>query len=58
MRRYLDEDWDTQLDNEERERLRTEEAKPAPDQRRQKAKDWGRAMFKYHKQKRRERPST
>lgn len=57
MRRYLDEDWNE--DREERERAeerkgREEQPRRQSDQRRQAAKEWGRSMFKYHKQRRRE----
>ena len=50
MRRYLDEEWDETLELEVEEREReSKQPKPLAQDRRQKQKEWGRAISKYHK---------
>ncbi len=49
MRRYLDEDWDETGEPEEREREERKSTNVVKQQRRQESKEWGRAIAKYHR---------
>lgn len=50
MRRYLDDEWDEQPEPAERDRSDKRPTKPLTQERRQQAKEWGRAHAKYHRQ--------
>lgn len=51
MRRYLAEDWDEtlEIEPEHQEREEKKATKPLVQERRQKQKEWGRAISKHHK---------
>ena len=49
MRRYLDEDRDETGEPEEREREDRKSTNAVKQQRRQASKEWGRAIAKYHR---------
>ncbi len=52
-RNYLNEEWIEDQETEEiaERRERKNDDRPPPNPRQQKAKEWGRAMAKYHRQR-------
>ncbi|HSH77019.1 MAG TPA: hypothetical protein VLA19_00630 [Herpetosiphonaceae bacterium] len=51
MRRYLAENWDEtpEIETEHHQREEKKSTKPLAQERRQKQKEWGRAISRYHK---------